>query len=65
MGGGIFTQLGEGRGNSSSNGGQGSTLLSPVHIGKGSQIFNNTGNTLSTFMSNACRKQQQDPVGNT
>lgn len=42
MVGGIFTQLGEGGGNSSSNGGQGSTLLSPIHIGKGSQIFNNT-----------------------
>lgn len=42
MVGGIFTQLGEGRGNSSSNDGQGSTLLSPVYTEKGSQIFNNT-----------------------
>lgn len=53
----IFTQLGRG-GNIIINGGQGSTLLSPVHTGKGSQIFNNSQNTLSSFTSNACITQQ-------
>lgn len=37
--GGIFTQLGEGGGKSSSNHGEGSTLFSPINTEEGSQIL--------------------------